>query len=71
MHIVSSIKLPRSADVSSLYIQRSEDAFINYHEGNKEIIFCGVVLYPQIVILIQFTKIFIYTQIGSIYYFAP
>jgi galactofuranosylgalactofuranosylrhamnosyl-N-acetylglucosaminyl-diphospho-decaprenol beta-1,5/1,6-galactofuranosyltransferase len=37
MHIVSRIKLPLSADVSSLYFQCNEGASIKYHEIDKEI----------------------------------
>jgi len=38
MHIVGSIKLPKSADISGLYIQCNEGASINYQEDKKGII---------------------------------
>ena len=38
MHIVARIKLPKSANVSGLYIQCNEGASINYQEDNQEIL---------------------------------
>jgi galactofuranosylgalactofuranosylrhamnosyl-N-acetylglucosaminyl-diphospho-decaprenol beta-1,5/1,6-galactofuranosyltransferase len=39
MHIVSRIKLPKSAEVTSLYLQCNEGASINYSD-TPEIVFC-------------------------------
>ncbi len=38
MHIVCRIKFPKSADVSSLYIQCDENTTINYNEDPQEIV---------------------------------
>ena len=38
MHVIGRIKLPKSVDVSKLYVQCNEGASINYDEGEKEII---------------------------------
>ena len=38
MHIVGDIKLPKSADVSDLYIQCNEAASINYQEDDKKVV---------------------------------
>ena len=38
MYIVGGIKLPKSADVSDLYIQCNEAASINYQEDDKKVV---------------------------------
>lgn len=38
MHIVGGINLPKSADVSDLYIQCNEAASINYQEDDKKVV---------------------------------
>ncbi|KAB8320772.1 glycosyltransferase family 2 protein [Tolypothrix campylonemoides VB511288] len=38
MHIVGGIKLPKSAEVSDLYIQCNEAASINYQEDDKKVV---------------------------------
>jgi hypothetical protein len=58
MHIVGGIKLPKSCNVSDLYIQCNEAASINYQEDDKKVVLRGV-LYPQILTLIHFTRNFI------------
>ena len=39
MHIIGRIKLPKSANVSDLYIRCNENAFINYYEDHQKIVF--------------------------------
>ena len=67
MYIVGEIKLPKSADVSDLYIQCNEAASINYQEFEKKFCYVREVLYPQVLILIHSMKNFIL----NIQLFAP
>lgn len=39
MHILGEIKLPKSADISDLYIQCNEAVYINYQEHDKKVVF--------------------------------
>lgn len=70
MHIVGRIKLPKSADVSDLYIQCNEAASINYQEDdNKVMLRQGGIIssnsYFNSVCETFYTK---YTSLRSIYY---
>ena len=70
MHIVARIKLPKSANVSGLYIQCNEGASINYQEDNKEILlFQGGIISSNSYFNSFYENFYTkYTNVSSIYY---
>jgi len=70
MHIVGRINLPKSADVSELYIQCNEAASINYDAGNQEIILRQRGMVSSNCYFNSFYERFYtkYTYLNSIYY---
>ena len=70
MHIVSRIQLPKSADVSSLYIQCNEGIAINYQEGNQEVVLHqGGIILTNTYFNSFYESFYVkYTNLESIYY---
>jgi galactofuranosylgalactofuranosylrhamnosyl-N-acetylglucosaminyl-diphospho-decaprenol beta-1,5/1,6-galactofuranosyltransferase len=70
MHIVGGIKLPKSADVSDLYIQCNEAASINYQEDDKKVVLRqGGILSSNSYFNSFYEKSYTkYTTLSSIYY---
>src|SRR5919199_1443480 len=70
MHIVSRIQLPKSADVSALYIQSNEGATINYQEGATEVVLKqGGIVSSNSYFNSFYEKFYAkYTSLSSVYY---
>jgi len=70
MHIVGGIKLPKSADVSDLYIQCNEAASINYQEDDKKVVLRqGGIISSNSYFNSFYEKFYTkYTTLNSIYY---
>ena len=70
MHIVGRIKLPKSADVSGLYIQCNEGASINYYQDCQEIVLRkGGIISSNSYFNSVYEKFYAkYTNLSSIYY---
>ncbi|NMG18523.1 glycosyltransferase [Brasilonema bromeliae] len=70
MYIVGGIKLPKSADVSDLYIQCNEAASINYQEDDKKVVLRqGGIISSNSYFNSFYEKFYTkYTTLSSIYY---
>jgi galactofuranosylgalactofuranosylrhamnosyl-N-acetylglucosaminyl-diphospho-decaprenol beta-1,5/1,6-galactofuranosyltransferase len=70
MYILGGIKLPKSADVSDLYIQCNEAASINYQEDDKKVVLRQGGLISSSSYFNSFYEKFYtkYTTLSSIYY---
>lgn len=70
MHIVGGIKLPKSVDVSDLYIQCNEAASINYQEDDKKVVLRhGGIISVNSYFNSFYEKFYTkYTTLSSIYY---
>jgi len=70
MHIVGGIKLPKSADVSDLYIQCNKSASINYQEDDKKVLLRqGGIISSNSYFNSFYDKFYTkYTTLSSIYY---
>ncbi len=70
MHLLGRIKLPKSVDVSKLYVQCNEGASINYHEGEKEIVLRqGGIISSNSYFNAFYEQYYVkYTNLQSIYY---
>lgn len=70
MQIIGRIQLPKSTDVSSLYIQCNEGAAINYHEDDREIVLSqGSTISSNSYFNSFYEKFYAeYTNLDSVYY---
>ena len=70
MHIVGRINLPKSVDVSSLYIQCNEGAVLKYHNDEQEIVCCSGGVISSNTYFNSFYESFYskYTELDSTYY---
>ncbi len=70
MHVIGRIKLPQSAEVSSLYVQCNEAVSIDYNKDSPEIVLCkGGIVSSNSYFNSFYEKFYAkYTSINSIYY---
>jgi galactofuranosylgalactofuranosylrhamnosyl-N-acetylglucosaminyl-diphospho-decaprenol beta-1,5/1,6-galactofuranosyltransferase len=70
MHVIGRIKLPQSAEVSSLYVQCNEAVSIDYNKDSPEIVLCkGGIVSSNSYFNSFYEKFYVkYTSINSIYY---